>query len=61
MNDDVICVARYRQVGHGTVGLKENSSFARFASRRTSNGDMAACRFLDVIEYGHISLRCISS
>ena len=23
MKDDVICVARYRQVGHGTVGLRE--------------------------------------
>ena len=46
MKDDVICVARYRQVGHGTIGLKENSSFARFASRRTSNSDMAACWFL---------------
>ena len=39
MKDDVICVARYRQVGHGTIGLRENSSFARFASRRTSNSD----------------------
>ena len=49
MKDDVICVARYRQVGHGTIG-RENSSFARFASRsnrlsrlarpRTSNSNM---------------------
>ena len=23
MKDDVICVARYSQVGHGTVGLRE--------------------------------------
>ena len=23
MKDDVICVARYRQVGHGTIGLRE--------------------------------------
>ena len=23
--------------------------------------DMAACRFLDVIEYEHLSLRCVSS
>ena len=48
MKDDVICVARYRQVGHGTIGLRETSSFARFASRRTSNSDMAACRFLEM-------------
>ena len=32
------------KVGHGTIGLIENSSFARFASRRTSDRDMAACR-----------------
>ena len=23
MKDDVICVARYSQVGHGTIGLRE--------------------------------------
>ena len=28
---------RYRQVGHGTIGL-----------RATSNSDMAACRFLEM-------------
>ncbi len=47
-----VCLKTHRQVGHGTIGLKENSSFARFASRRTSNGDMAACRFLELeVEY----------
>jgi len=40
---------RYRQVGHGAVGSK------------TANRDMADCRFLDVIEYEHLSLRCVSS
>ena len=37
---DVICKmsdGRHRQVGHGTIGLKENS-----------NSDMAACRFLEM-------------
>ena len=43
MKDDVICVARHRQVGHGTIGLRE-FELARFASRRTSNREMAACR-----------------
>jgi hypothetical protein len=23
VKDDVICVARHRQVGHGTIGLRE--------------------------------------
>ena len=40
MKDDVICVARYRQVGHGTIGLRENSSFARLQQARTFNSNM---------------------
>ena len=63
MKDDVICVARYRKVGHGTIGLRENSSFARFASRRTSNSDMAeeshAYRFCSLSELSMIS-KCLS-
>ena len=41
-----VCLKTHRQVGHGTIGLRENSNFARLQQARTSNSDMAACRFL---------------
>ena len=41
MKDDVICVARYRQVGHGTIGL-----------RAFSNRDMAVCYLWFMAIYG---------
>lgn len=48
-----VCLKTHRQVGHGTIGLRENSSFARLQQARTSNSDMAAC-YLWFMVQGHI-------